>query len=261
VDNLKDIKLFLLDQDGTLYLSDRVIEGAAAAVRAIRSAGKKVCFLTNNSSKSTANYLAKLTRLGFAPKEEEIYTSGLATIEYIKQHYQQDATVYILGTRALEHEFLSRGIKVAKNKPDIVVVGYDNEMTYKKLSEACLHLLAGAKLIATHPDLTCPADGGLFLPDTGSFLALIKAATGRDPDAICGKPTAPIAEGIARHYGVPAEQTAMVGDRLATDIRFAEVFGYKSILVMTGETTPEMLKNSGITPNLVLNSVADLKIT
>ena len=257
--NLKDIKLFLLDQDGTLYLSDKPIMGAAAAVKRMRQAGAGVCFLTNNSSKSSANYLAKLTRLGFEPKQEEIYTSSLATIEYLKQHYPRKK-VYLLGTKALEIEFLHHGIKVVQKSPDIVVAGYDTELTYQKLCDACVHISRGAGYIATHPDLTCPAEGGLFLPDTGSFIALINAATGRLPEAVCGKPNAPMADGIKRHFGFEAPQIAMVGDRLSTDMQFAKDFGFVSILVLSGETTEKMLKKSDIKPDLVLNSVAELRI-
>jgi len=258
---MKDIsnaELFLLDMDGTLYLGDEPLPGAADAVKRIRASGRKVCFLTNNSSKGAYEYLEKLNRLGFDAALGEIYTSGLACIEYLNKHYANH-DVFLLGTQALRGEFILNGIKITDGKPDAVVIGYDTELTYEKLSRACVYIRDGAKYIATHPDFNCPAAGG-FVPDAGSFIELIKASTGRTPDVICGKPFDIMASAIKARYGVAAEKTVMVGDRLTTDLRFAVNNGYLSALVLSGETDLQMLNEYADAPDLVMKSIAELRL-
>ena len=256
--NINGIELFLLDMDGTLYLGDEPLPGAPDAVMRIRLAHKKVCFLTNNSSKSRTDYVEKLNRLGFEAAIDEVYTSGLACIEYLKKRYV-NRSVYLLGTEALREEFLLNGIKLTDGKPDIVVIGYDTGLTYARLSRACVYIRDGAKYLATHSDLNCPAPGG-YVPDTGSFIELIKASTGRTPDIICGKPFNVMASAIRAKYGAVPEKTAMVGDRLTTDLRFAKNNGYYSVLVLSEETDLKMLKKYPDKPDLVLNSIANLLV-
>ncbi len=256
-EQIKNIKCFLFDMDGTVYLGRKLIPGAKDTLNAIRESGKRICFLTNNSSVDAATYVAKLNSLGIDANMNEVYTSGQATCEYLLNHYAH-AKIYLMGTRRLQDEFFRYGIDLVEDEPDICVLSYDKELNYEKFSKFCRFIKRGAYYVSTHPDVTCPAEDD-YVPDAGSFMKLIEACTGKMPDVICGKPYHPIAEGILYRLGVRAEDTAMVGDRLNTDMRFAANNGFLSILVMTGETTEEMLGKSVFKPNVVLPSIADIK--
>lgn len=254
MDELKKIKCFLLDMDGTVYLGKRLILGAAKAIERMRILNKKVLFLTNNTSKSRNDYVIKLNNMGIFVTKEDIYTAGNATIDWLET-YNKGAKVFLLGTDNLKKEFIDGGI-ILSDAPDIVVVGFDTGLTYENLSKVCKYVREGVRLVATHPDFNCPVEGG-FIPDVGSFLALIKASCGVDPEIICGKPNLPIGEGIKKLVGFEGKDIAMVGDRLMTDMQFAINNGFTSALVLSGEATEQDLANSGMTVDIVLKSIAD----
>ncbi len=209
-------KLFLLDMDGTFYLDDTLLPGALEFLALCRATGRQFAFLTNNSSKSKADYLAKLTRLGADVTEHDIFTSGDATLLYLAENgFSKD--ILLIGTPSLEAQFAAEGYTVRAAKPRAVVLGFDTTITYNKLRLLCDAVRAGLPYIATHPDYNCPVAGG-FIPDIGAVIAFVKATTGRDPDAVIGKPNAYIARAAAHKYGVSLEDVCMVGDRLYTDI-------------------------------------------
>ncbi|MFR1787078.1 MAG: HAD-IIA family hydrolase [Ruthenibacterium lactatiformans] len=209
-------KLFLLDMDGTFYLDDTLLPGALEFLALCRATGRQFAFLTNNSSKSKADYLAKLTRLGADVTEHDIFTSGDATLLYLAENgFPKD--ILLIGTPSLEAQFAAEGYTVRAAKPRAVVLGFDTTITYDKLRLLCDAVRAGLPYIATHPDYNCPVAGG-FIPDIGAVIAFVKASTGRDPDAVIGKPNAYIARAAAHKYGVSLKDVCMVGDRLYTDI-------------------------------------------
>lgn len=262
-EELKQIKLFLMDMDGTVYLGPQKIPGAFEALETLRASGRQVCFLTNNSSRSQDQYVEHIARYDFAASLDEVYTSGLATCGYLNKHHK-GARVFVLAPPRVQEEMRRHGVNVIegtpsdrKDYPDVVVVAFDTTLTYDRLYAACRYIHAGATYVATHPDNFCPALE-CNMPDMGGFIALIEKTLDRLPDVIVGKPYAPMAEAVSEKFGLRPNQIAMVGDRLYTDIRFGVDNGFAGILVMTGETTPAMLAESPIRPTLVLNTFADI---
>lgn len=254
-EKLKKVRCFLLDMDGTLYLEDGLIGDMKATLSAVRDSGRKIVYLTNNSSKSADVYKEKLMRLGIFDARDDIYTSGMATARYLNLHYPKKP-VFLVGTDALAAEFEKNGVRISEDA-DIAVLGYDTTLTYEKLCKIDEKLRRGATFIATHPDTVCPAKNG-SVPDIGSFLALLKASSGREPDVICGKPYAAMGEAISDHLGYLPEELLMAGDRLYTDIRFAINSGFFSLLVYSGETTKEDYEKSGMTVDLALGTLNEV---
>ncbi len=256
---LNEIQCFLLDMDGTVYLGDQMIDGALEFLDYLSSRGKEYLFLTNNSSKNSYSYQKKLADLGCTVDAERIFTSGEATLIYIRQQLQQ-STVYLLGTRALEEEFTRGGIRLVRSRgqsPGAVILGFDTTLTYEKLWIACDYIRDGVPYIATHPDLNCPLAGGKLMPDTGAMIAFITAATGRRP-YIVGKPNRFIIDALCSKYGLQPDKIAMVGDRLYTDIQTGVNAGITSVLVLSGETTIEEYQQAQIKADYVFASVKEL---
>lgn len=250
--NINKIKLFLMDMDGTVYLGDQKIKGAFETLQILRDKGIKICFFTNNSSNSHIRYIDKLDKMDFDINEKEIMTSGQVTAEYIINKYP-DRKVFLLGTDAVFDEMRAMGVNLSYDNADIVIISFDTQLSYDRLYRACRYIQEGKIYIATHPDYVCPAPLG-DMPDVGSFIMLIKAATGRNPDIICGKPYEISAESVKSRFNLNSEEIAMVGDRLYTDIKFGLNNGFYTILVLSGETDERMLQESGLQPDLVLNT-------
>ena len=247
-DALKNCELFLFDMDGTLYLGDEVFEGAVELMGDFPSLGKKYIYLTNNSSRAGVDYITRLKRLGFPCEAENVFTSGMATGMYLNQRFP-GARVYLVGTQAFRRELLSYGI--------VVVVGFDTELVYEKLNKACHFLRFGAKFIAANPDWVCPMPNNEVLPDCGSICALLTASSGCKPEYI-GKPNRNMIDVISEMTGIPNEKICAVGDRLYTDIAVAQNAGSVSVLVMSGETTPEMAANAERAPSYIMQDVREL---
>lgn len=254
--DLKNIELFLLDMDGTIYIGKNQITGAFAAVQKLREKGKKICFFTNNSSRHHMEYIGKLADMGFDISEDEIYTSGQVTGEFLKKNYA-GKKVFLLGNDKLKEELQGYGVEFSDVKPDILVLGFDTSLTYDRLNRFCQLVAEGKPYIATHPDNNCPAEPSP-MPDIGAFIEVIRLTVGRTPDHIVGKPYSIAAEGVMRRFGLPAEKIAMVGDRLYTDIKFGVQNGFASVLVLTGETTKKMADESDIKADFVLKSITDM---
>lgn len=250
------VKLYAFDLDGTVYVGDRLIDGAKEALGRLRTHAE-VCYLTNNSSKTKDEYLYKLRKLGIEVTEREMISSMDATVSYVKAHHP-GKSAYIVGTERVVAEACENGIVFDDKHPDMVIVTLDTELTYEKLCKLCSFVQSGALYLATHPDCSCPAPGG-FVPDVGSFLSLVETATGRRPNVICGKPYRPMAEELERRFGCFGSEVMMVGDRLSTDIRFGIDCGYRTCAVLTGATTPGILAESGMHPTVVLGSIAEMK--
>ncbi|OOM78678.1 HAD-IIA family hydrolase [Clostridium sp. BL-8] len=259
MNEIKDIKCFLLDMDGTFYLGNTLIDGALEFLDILKDQGKNFIFLTNNSSKSKSAYKEKLVALGCYVNEEKIYTSGEATIWYMKKNCLGNR-VYLMGTEPLMKEFEDAGFELVKNKkdkPDYVVIGFDTTLTYEKIWTACDYLRDGIPFIATHPDFNCPIEDNKYMPDTGAMIRMFEASTGISP-LVIGKPYKYIVEAIMEKYDLKKEEVAIVGDRLYTDIKTGVNAGITSILVLSGETSEEMYKNSDISADYIFPSIKDI---
>lgn len=254
-DFLKNIRCYMLDMDGTFYLGDQLLPGALDFMNYLNDHQLDYLFLTNNSSKHAELYAQKIRRLGYDVPVDKIFTSGEATTIYLNK-LEPGAKVYLVGTQALEDEFRKSGFVLTEDNPDYVVLGFDTSLTYEKIWKFCDLVRAGKPYIATHPDFNCPTETG-FMPDIGSFMALIEASTGRKPDVIIGKPYKHIVEAVVEKTGYKRAEIAMVGDRLYTDIALGRA-GIKTILVLSGETKREDLRDSEFQPDLVVEDLGEL---
>ncbi|MDP4152451.1 MAG: HAD-IIA family hydrolase [Bacillota bacterium] len=254
------LRFFMLDMDGTIYLGDELLPGAMEFLNQVKKQGKKYIFLTNNSSRNKKTYVEKLNRLGIKATTEDVFTSGDATIIYLKRQ-KKNPSVYLLGTPDLEESFEKEGIKLVKGrggKPDFVVLGFDQTLTYEKIWVACDYLREGVPFVATHPDFNCPLPGDKFMPDTGAMIEMFKAATGVAP-LVIGKPTKGMVDSVIDKYGVKREEIAMVGDRLYTDIAIGANAGISSILVLSGETSEkEYNEQNKFKASFVFGGVGDM---
>ena len=248
--------VFLLDMDGTIYRGETPIGDMQNTLAAIRRAGKKIVYCTNNSSKTAEEYRNKLTRIGFWDPRDLVYTSGMAAAEYLAE-FHRGKKVYLLGTQALREEFADAGIALCERDPQICVLAYDTSLTFEKLRKFNEFLVRGALYVATHPDEVCPADG-VSWPDLGSFFKLFECSAHRLPDVICGKPYSTMGECLRRRLQTSAERITMVGDRTHTDIRFGVNNGFQTVLVLSGETTSEAANLSPDRADVVLPSLNDI---
>ena len=253
--SLADIRLFLLDMDGTVYLGSRLLPGSLDFLRYLGETGRDHLFLTNNSSRNANYYAEKLTRFGWPAKPDEVLTSGEATALHLGG-LKPSARVYVLGTPDLEQEFAAHGFTLTDEKPDYVVLGFDMTLTYDKLVRACDLIRAGVPFIATHPDFNCPTETG-YIPDCGAMIALITASTGVTPQVI-GKPNRQIIDAMFRKKPVARSQVAMVGDRLYTDIVMGHNAGVASILVLSGEAKRGDIDAAPVKPDYVMGGLAEL---
>jgi HAD superfamily hydrolase (TIGR01450 family) len=245
--------------DGTLIMGEQPIEGAFDTLRYLEAKGKRVVFVSNNSSHSHNDYVVRLAKLGYNATPEQIVTAGIATAHYLASNYPYKS-LFVLGTESLKRMLREYGLEVREvDEPaDIVVLALDTELTFKKLFHATKLLERGAKYIATHPDLMCPTEEG-NMPDAGAFIAAVKATIDKKPEVIIGKPCAPIANYVFECRGVNPAEAVFIGDRLYTDILFGIKHGMLSALVLTGEATPYMVMESSIKPDFIWGSVKDLR--
>jgi HAD superfamily hydrolase (TIGR01457 family) len=232
---LKEAETFILDLDGTVYLSETLLPGAREFLEHLVRAGKRYVFITNNSSKTAEEYVTKLTRLGLRATIENVYTSLDATLAWLAR--QEGRRAYAVGTASFVEKIRAAGYEITDERPDWVVLGFDTTITYDKIRRAAKALRGGARFVATHPDINCPTAEGP-VPDTGAFIKLFEAATGKSP-VICGKPYAAMVEGALGRLGGSAERAAIIGDRLYTDMAMGRAAGILAVLVLSGETRRE----------------------
>ena len=249
---LKETDAFLFDLDGTVYLDETPIGDVKGTLARLRAMHKRIVFLTNNSSKTEAEYRQKLTRIGLWGDGDLVYTSAMATAEYVAARFPHKR-VYLLATDAVKEEF-SRTVPLVEEAPDVVILAYDTTLTFAKMKRFNEFLAGGAVFLATHPDAVCPT-AGVSMPDVGAFLELFYTSSGRRPDLIVGKPGTAMGEGLERRLGIPRARMCMTGDRMHTDIRFGNNCGMHTVLVLSGETTEETMKNFPDRPDLVLPDV------
>ena len=249
---LKETDAFLFDLDGTVYLDETPIGDVKGTLARLRAMDKRIVFLTNNSSKTEAEYRQKLTRIGLWGEGDLVYTSAMATAEHVAARFPHKR-VYLLATDAVKEEF-SRTVPLVEEAPDVVILAYDTTLTFAKMKRFNEFLAGGAVFLATHPDAVCPT-AGVSMPDVGAFLELFYTSSGRRPDLIVGKPGTAMGEGLERRLGIPRARMCMTGDRMHTDIRFGINCSMHTVLVLSGETTEETRKNYPDEPTLVLPDV------
>lgn len=253
---MEDTELFLLDLDGTVYLEGKLIGSVDQTLKKARESGKQIVFLTNNSSTSKKCYVEKLKKIGVFEDGDDVYTSGMAAADYLNANHK-GKKVYAVATPELKEELIGSGIVLDEENPDIVLLTYDKTLTYEKLVRMAGFLHKGLLFVATHSDINCPAKD-FYLPDIGSFIALIEKSTGRKPDIDCGKPFSVMGDQIKAHYGKSGKQVVMFGDRLYTDIKFGAVNGFYSVLVLSGETSKEDYENSEVSASCVLSDINEI---
>ena len=256
-DALRKKKLFLLDMDGTIYLDDRLFDGAKELLSYIRESGGRYLFLTNNSSKGIDKYLEKLARMGIAAEREDFLTSVDATIRALQEkHYKR---IYVFGTKSFLAQLRAAGLSVTTQPDDAVdclCIAYDTELTYQKLEDACILLGREIDYIATNPDWVCPTGYG-FVPDCGSVCEMLFRATKKRPTVI-GKPQPAMALLALQRTGFREEETVLLGDRLYTDIACGVNAGIDTVFVLSGEGTLQDLEESPVQPTYIFENVKEL---
>lgn len=257
--SLKDKRFFLLDMDGTIYLDSNLFDGTLDFLDYVKRSGGRYMFLTNNSSKSTESYVHKLAAIGIESSADDFLTSTDATCLYLNEHYK-GKKFYVSGTASFESQLKSEGIiTTTKIEDDIfgIVMGYDTELTFKKLDDVC-RLLSERELvyIAANPDWVCPTKYG-YVPDCGSVAEMIRKATGKTPHFI-GKPRPEMILLAMNKYGYTREETLMVGDRVYTDIASGYNAGVDTVLVLSGEGTREDAESTHTKPTYIMDSIKDI---
>ncbi len=259
---LSRIKHFALDLDGTLYLGGRLFPWTIPFLQTLKELGIGRTFFTNNSSKSTNEYVQGLNAIGIDAGYEEIFSSTTCTLEFLREERPDVKKLFILGTPGLQQEFAEHGYMLTADshtdEPDAVLVGFDTTLVYSRLCRAAWWLEKGKPFIATHPDRTCPTDKPTVLPDCAAICAALTNATGRTPDAVLGKPHRRMLQGVINKTMLSPSQIAVVGDRLYTDMAMAHQAGAVSVLVLSGESTRETVAAATTKPDLVLDDVGAL---
>ena len=253
--SLDGIEAVFLDLDGTLYLGSELIDGALDFLVRLEERGIQRFFLSNNSSRSVTQYVEKLHGMGVPASPGDVLLSTHDLLAWLSTNGITET--YLVGTSGMQGMLEDAGISTDSGEPEYVVLGYDTEITYEKLSTASVHLHRGVPMVASHPDTVCPSpEGGL--PDTGAYMELFEATTGVRPEHVCGKPNAGMILHKVDEIGLRPEQCAMIGDRLYTDMEMAQRAGVQGILVLSGEATIEDLQTAPQTPSLVVGSVDEL---
>lgn len=259
-DRLRDIAHVALDLDGTVYKGGTLFPCTLPFIAQMRELGIGCTFLTNNPSKSAADYLAHLRTMGLNATAGELYTSAQSTIDCLHRRFPEVQRIFILGTPSMQAEFRGAGFTLTADDPadvpDAVVVGFDLTLVYARLCRAAWWIQQGKLFVATNPDRVCPTDQPTVLIDCGAICALLEKATSRAPDIVLGKPDPAMLSGILERHGLHPSQIAMVGDRIYTDILMAHRADALGVLVLTGEATARDAEQANPRPHLVVPSLA-----
>ncbi len=249
---------YAVDLDGTVYLGDTLLPGADRAIAALRGAGARVVFLSNNPLYSREDYAAKLTRLGIPTQPEEVINSSMVLVRHLTAT-APGARLFVIGEDSVKRELQAAGFCLVEDpdRVDYVVACFDRTFDYRKLKVGFDALRRGARFIATNRDPYCPTpDGGL--PDAGAVVAALEAATGRALEEVVGKPSPIMARVLLEHLETRPADTLVVGDRLETDVALGRAMGSATAVVLTGATTREMVERCPEPPEFVLGSLADV---
>lgn len=252
---LRSIRACALDLDGVVWREDEKLPAVPDFFEFLCARGIPYAFITNNSTRTPAQYLARLEKFGIPATPKQVITSGAVTAEEIARRFPRGTPFYAIGSQNLIDLIAAQGYPFEPERAQIVVVGLDRNLTYDKLRIAGQRILAGAAFIATNGDATFPLPDGAVAPGAGSLVSAVATMTERQPYMI-GKPAAPMFEAALRYLGAPAAQTLMIGDRLDTDILGAQGVGMKSALVLTGISRADQIGT--IMPDGVFADLAEL---
>jgi NagD protein len=250
-------KSYLIDMDGVLVHGTQPVPGANEFIGRLRERGAKFLVLTNNPLYTPRDLAARLERIGLAVPAEAIYTSALATAKFLKSQ-NPHCTAYVIGDVGLTTALHDAGIISTDHEPDYVVVGETSSLSFERLTKASRFVAAGARFVATNPDVSGPGDGGM-VPACGAIAAFIAAATGVKPYFI-GKPNPLMMRTALRTIDAHSEEAVMVGDRMDTDIIGGTESGLETILVLTGVTHPDTVERFPYRPTRVVASVAEIDV-
>lgn len=260
-ERLRNIRHVALDMDGTIYNGSTLFPFTVSFLKTLKELGIEYSFLTNNPSKSIDDYLAHLKEMGIEARRSEMYTAALASIEYLRKNHPEVKRLFILGTPSMIGEFEAAGFEStrddAADTPDAVVIGFDTTLEYSRLCRAAWWISKGLPYIATNPDRVCPTDEPVILVDCGSICAALEHATGKTPDMVVGKPNPRMLDGILQNRNLQPSQIAMVGDRIYTDVKMAHDAKALGVLVLSGETTPEVAESSDIKPDIIAKDLEE----
>lgn len=256
--DFKAKRLFLLDMDGTIYLGDQLFDGTLDFLNQVRAQGGKYLFVTNNSSRSVSAYVDRLKGMGIPSDADDFLTSVDALIWYLRGKYD-GALIYAFGTKTFREQLSQAGFRITDKLEDgvsLLVCGFDTELTFQKLEDACILLGRGVDFVATNPDWVCPTAWG-SVPDCGSVCEMLFRATGRRPKFI-GKPEPEMALLSMEKYGYTPEQTVLVGDRVYTDIACGVNAGVDTAFVLSGEGVPEDVERFNVHPTGIYENIREI---
>jgi len=266
---LQEVKGYIFDLDGTLYLGEQSLPFAVETIQVIRKQGKHVLFISNKPLEPRQNYAAKLTHLGIPASADEVITSGYVLGYHLSQYFPGLA-YYVVGEENLKAEMRSFGLKVLEefyeqdgksviqpNGVDAVVIAFDRTLDYRKLNTAYQALRCGARFFATNPDKTCPMPGG-GIPDAGATLAALEYLTGRKVEMLAGKPARVMMEVAMQCLDLPPERCLVIGDRLETDVRMGIEAGMHAAVVLTGASSRKQAEEAMPAPDLILENLGVL---
>jgi NagD protein len=222
--------------DGTIYLGGTLLPHTLPFLATLARHGIGYSFVTNNCSRSRAEYVHHLREIGIEVQATSVLTSAHATIHHLNAKFPGAKRLFVLGTSGLDDDLRQAGFEIVDERPDAVIVGFDTELTYNQLARTAYWISQQLPYVATHPDRVCPSDQPIVLPDCGSICSLLEAATGRRPDAVPGKPNPQMLEAAFAQHDLRPPEVILVGDRLYTDIRMARDAGAVAVLTLTGET-------------------------
>ncbi|MBE6872046.1 MAG: HAD-IIA family hydrolase [Ruminococcaceae bacterium] len=255
--DLKEKRLFLLDMDGTIYIDNELFDGTLDLLDYVKKVGGRYMFLTNNSSKSVEKYIEKLASLGIESTADDFLTSTNATVFYLqKKNYKK---IYAFGTQSFKKQLADANLPITdklEDGIDCLCMGFDTELTFQKLEDACILLGRGVDYIATNPDYVCPTWYG-YVPDCGSVSDMLYNATKRRPYFI-GKPQPDMVNMAVEKTGFTKEQAVMMGDRLYTDIACGVNAGISTIFVLSGEGTMEDVAKNEAKPQFIFNNIKEV---
>lgn len=258
---LRQVRHVALDMDGTIYSGGTLFKTTKPFLELLDRLEIGYTFLTNNPSKNVTDYLDHLRHMGIAAQARQLYTSTQATIGFLRERFPKIRRLFVLGTESMAAAFTQAGFELLPDRPDAepdaVVVGFDLTLTYPRLCRAAWWIKQGKPYFATNPDRICPTDQPTVLVDCGAICAALESATGQPPAAVLGKPDPAMLQGILRQHQLRANELAMVGDRLYTDLAMAHRVGAFGVLVLTGETTREQAHRHLPQPALIVPSLTE----
>lgn len=243
---------YIFDLDGTMYLSDKLLPGAREVITRLRRAGSRIIFVSNNPTISRVDMAAKLTRLGIPTSIEEVINSSYVLVRFLQQ-FAPRARVFPIGEQALQHEMQQAGFTISENPAEIefVIASFDRTFHYQKLQIAFDAIRAGARFIATNADRYCPVENG-GEPDAAAVIAAIEACTSQKVEIVVGKPSTIMAETALAKLGIPPKDCLLCGDRLETDILMGKNAGVATVLVLSGATHLDQLKQAPFLPDFTI---------